>query len=230
MILFCLGTVRAATSTVTAASYPAHASINSKLTEELVPAEQEKILAGEMVVQSHPRAAMPLPQFKIYKVIEGLTTEEAMAIFSDFEHQKNYTPNMLSAKETKKEALNSYWMTYEMHAPWPIPNARYTTRNVISTDDQGNYQVYWNQIESNLTNFTEGTVRFLRLNDKTVFAYTTLVEPTTAPFIVKLLKNRFKNDVEETCQAIVKEFLRVKNSDKALLEKQLTRLRTILKG
>ena len=205
---------------------PIH-EIKSDLSLELSIEERNRLFKGELVMTSKNHEKEILPQYYFYQKVD-LTPIEVFAIFADLEHQQHYVPNLISGLKEKVESPHVIWMKYELKTPWPLPNAKYITRNEFWGDGKGNYQLLWNQIQSNSTDETVGEARFLNYQGQSIFTYTNLIRPKTR--LASVFKGRFREDILESYRATFNEILRVKAEQPKLLEWEVGLVQEILDG
>ena len=140
------------------------------------------------------------PKVTVLAVIPH-TPKDNIEVFDDFESQKDYIPDMVSAKVLKKVSENAFDVAFEMKMPWPISNTKYVTRNIIQQEGE-NYRIDWHLIKSNQMKDTKGSVIFEVLDkDKTLLTYVNHITPDSE--LASMFKSRVPEDVEKTVKVII---------------------------
>lgn len=163
--------------------------------------ELEKLKAGKLIKKVEDLKGEIWPRVTIQVVIPH-TPKQNMEVFDDFERQKDFIPDMVSAKVLRKLENNAYDVAFEMEMPWPISNTKYVTRNTIKQNGN-DYRIDWHLIKSNQMKATTGSVIFEALDtDKTLFTYVSHITPDSE--FASMFKSRVPEDVEKTVKIIVK--------------------------
>lgn len=168
----------------------------------------------------------PWPRVTIYMKINA-TPEEAMALFSDFERQKDYVPNLTKSEVTKQVSPAEVHTEYELKMPWPVSDARYVHGTVISKNEKS-YSIKWFVVESETTDKIDGMATFTHFEGKTLMIYQSLIYPKS--FIAPLFAGTMVEDTEASTQAI-KKFIEAEVAKKGeSYEHSLALLRRSLAG
>lgn len=163
--------------------------------------ELEKLKAGKLIKKVEDLKGEIWPRITIQVVIPH-TPKANMEVFDDFERQKDFIPDMISAKVIRKLENNAYDVAFEMEMPWPISNTKYVTRNTIRQNGN-DYRIDWHLIKSNQMKATTGSVIFQALGeDKTIFTYVSHITPDSE--FASMFKSRVSEDVEKTVKIIMK--------------------------
>ena len=136
-----------------------NATAHAAIVDDLTPAQRDAVAKGNVVFLTHDASGSAWPKAFIYVRIEA-TPEEVAAVFTDFESQKNYIPNLMKSKIQKEESPSTYLIDYKLHVPI-LTDESYTVRDVIKSYDNGaSYRVDWNLVRADTTKASEGNARF----------------------------------------------------------------------
>lgn len=171
--------------------------------ETLPDSVKERLIAGEdFILETKEIAGASWPEITAYLLIDAPAIN-AMALFSAFDDQKNYVPNVIVSRPVKERTPLSIDIQYELNLPWPIPNSRYTHGHLIEKKESEEiYQIKWWMIESTSASDVRGSATFFKHEQKTVMKYISLVTPTSS--FASLLEKTMLKDVEETLREIRK--------------------------
>ncbi len=155
------------------------------------------------------------------------TPEEAMALFSDFERQKTYVPNLLESEVTKQLSPTEVYTRYILKMPWPLADTNYVHGTKISKSKES-YEISWYVVESDTTDKIDGSATFTEFEGKTLMTYKSLIYPKS--FIAPLFANTMVDDTEASTMAI-KKFIEAEVKEKSSkYEHSLALLRRSLAG
>ena len=167
---------------------------------ELSTAELTKLKSGKLIRKVENLEGEIWPKVTVKAVIPH-SPKDNIEVFDDFEAQKEYIPDIISAKILKKVNENAYDVAFEMKMPWPISNTKYVTRNTIHKDGD-NYRIDWHLIQSNQMKDTKGSVIFEALNEnETLLTYVNHITPDSD--LASMFKSRVPEDVEKTVKVII---------------------------
>ncbi len=202
--------------------------------DELSPADQAKVKRGEQVsvFEKSEVPGAPWPNSKVYQWIPGVTPEEAMAMFSDYELQSAYVPDL------KKSVISSYvknvaHIDYTVALPMGFGSEDYTAVDTLTAYADGSgYVVAWDVIPTKSIKMANGSARFETLatdaGPGTLFSYVNFIYPdrwgTSMGWVVEAAKRRVRDTVTATVQFIAKE----KSTNPDRLKAQMGRMRSIL--
>jgi len=127
-----------------------------KFTEQ----QWKKIDQGEFIILEKKIAKTPWPE---WTVVGKMNTSSlaAIAIFSDYGHQVNYVPDLITAKSVKEYHPLSHDVYFELKMPWPLEKANYTTKNTVQGFPQWQvFEIEWSLIKSKSMKSTNGFARF----------------------------------------------------------------------
>jgi hypothetical protein len=179
-----------------------YASLGFSLTlpPELNYTELAKLTNKELIVHSRAIPKRPWPEITIFAVIDVLPVEAA-AVFSNYQDQKKYIPDLLKSYPVRRIAENEIIVDFEMRFPWPLSNSRYSTRNVFKTLENGGYLISWYMVESDSLIDTRGAVQFIPYGTKTLLIYKSLIYPGSK--LAPIFSSRVKASMSKMVQAIV---------------------------
>jgi len=143
---------------------------------ELSQAEMAKLTNRELVVHSKEISQCPWPEITVFTLIDA-SPAEAAALFSNYQDQKNYVPDLVRSTPTTRLGDNETVVDFEMRLPWPLANSRYSTRNTLTRVDGNGYQVSWNLVESDCLIDSKGMAQFIPYGEKTLLKYRSLIHP-----------------------------------------------------
>lgn len=190
--------------------------------DELRPDQQKTVQNGEQVVVTKDDLSSPWPKVYIYQRVEA-TPEEATAIFTDYELQKSYVPDMLKSHISKKVDKATTEIDYIVHLPRPFPDETYSVVDHVAAYDNGaSYKVGWKMLRSDSMSKIEGTARFERLGTGTILAYYNFGIPTS--HAAGLAKNKALRKLAETVAAMVNQMQNERKQNQDLLQKQIQAL------
>lgn len=163
-------------------------------------AELEKLKKGELLKQVIELPNEVWPKVIITALIP-YTPKQNLTVMSDYEAQKNYIPDMKKSKIVKKISANATNVYFVLGMPWPVPDSKYTTTNVIEQNGD-KYRLYWYLVKANQMKATKGSMDFIPFEGKTLFIYTTHITPDSS--FAKMFKDKVESDVEKTVKVIIK--------------------------
>ena len=167
---------------------------------ELNYTELARLTNKELIVHSRAIPKRPWPEITIFAVIDVLPVEAA-AVFSNYQDQKKYIPDLLKSDPIKKIAENEIIVDFEMHFPWPLANSRYSTRNVFKVLENNGYEISWHMVESDSLIDTRGAIQFIPYGTKTLLIYRSLIYPRS--MLAPIFSSRVKASMSRMVQAIV---------------------------
>lgn len=182
---------------------------------ELTQTEVTKLTNRELVIHSRDIPKSPWPEITVFALIDALPGEAA-ALFSNYQDHKRYIPDLIKSDPVRKVAENETIVDFEMTVPWPLPNSKYSTGNVLNKIGNTDYQISWYLVESNSLVDTKGTVHFAPYGKKTLLKYKSLIHPVSK--LAALFSSKAENGLTKTVRAIVEyvEETKRKNPEKIL--------------
>jgi len=139
---------------------------------------------------------------------------EAAALFSNYQDQKEYVPNLIKSNPVGKTAENETIVDFEMHVPWPLTNYKYSTCNVFNKLENNEYEISWYLVESNSLVASKGIVQFIPYGKKTLLKYRSLIHPDSR--LASMFSSKARSGIANTVQAIATyiESTKKKNPEK----------------
>jgi hypothetical protein len=196
--------------------------------QELNPEQQNAVQNGVQVFLTQDVPGQPWPKAYVYQRIDA-TPEEAAAVFTDFDLQHTYIPNLTKSSTRGWIGSGRAIVDYELHLPWPFDPDVYSTDDRLSTYDGGDsFKVDWTLITSTHIASSEGNARFERLGTGTLMAYYTFVVPDSS--FASWVTDRAMDQVKSTVRAIGNQIEQERTQDQALLKKQTDQMRSRIKS
>ena len=193
---------------------------------ELTPAQQARIASGSQVFIAKAVPGAPWPKAWIYQRVEA-TTEEAAAVFADYEGAMSYAPGLKAAKIARRVDPRTTEVNYTVGVPL-VGDEHYTMRNTLSRySAQGAaYRVDWSLLQSSSMKSSDGNIRFESHGTGTLVAYHSWVVPTS--IFAGVVKNDAMAGLRDNVAALVVKIQAVRTREQALLRQQLAALRAAL--
>jgi len=175
-------------------------------------------LNQEAVVKFIEREDSLWPEVEIFALID-ITPKEAIAIFSKYEEQPEYIPNLLkvSIKDHPSE-LDSV-VEYEVDTPWPFPDPKITAVNSIKQLGNDSYAISWKVLSSTFSKEGHGSISFLSHKGRTLLHYNAVTVPDTC--LSFLLKDLYKKSVVLSTRSIISRLVTLKKLPKEKLSPYL---------
>lgn len=189
---------------------------------ELNQTELAKLANRELIIHSKEVSKCPWPEITVFALID-VSPAEAVALFSNYQDQKNYIPDLVKSDPTRKVAENEMIVDFEMRLPWPLANSKYSTGNIFSRLENNEYQVCWYLVKSDSLIDSKGTVQFIPYAKKTLLKYQALVHPDSK--LASILSSRAKGAMTKTVQAIVTYIEETKKKDPEKIQDLVNSLR-----
>lgn len=196
--------------------------------DRLAADEFQKLEKGQFVLTTkESESSRRWPIIVAYQLI-NMPPKEAFAVFINFEHQKNYIPNLIKAKivarpnEKKQQTID---VAYELELSWPLSNSHYIHAHTVEKLGDDHYKMSWSLIESNSTEKVYGHVIFEKSQHpqyKTLMTYYSDVTPNSG--LARLVRGRMLSDVENSLKKTIEELKRVYNRDSQVLTESLNLL------
>lgn len=201
-------------STIPAAGFAEKVDVIKELTKD----GMDQLEKGELVVNTREIEGSAWPEITIYTLIQNSTPLEAMGIFSALDYQKDYVPNVIKSKPVKHISAVEVVTEYEMHVPFPLPNAQYTHGSVVH-QYENDYELTWYKISSTSTEEVKGSAYFspYKNENKTLFRYRSYIKPKS--IFGSLVKKIMLEDVKKTILAIRTHIEKLKKENSPLISK-----------
>lgn len=187
---------------------------------------QEALALSGHVLNREMVSNAPWPKVTIYMKVAA-TPEEAIALFSDFERQKDYVPNLLESKVVKQLSPSEVHTKYELKMPWPLSNSHYIHGTIID-HHASTYSIRWYMVESDSIDKVEGKATFLSYKNQTLMIYESLIYPKS--FLARLFAGSMVSDTEASTLAVKKFIEEESKQKKESYQHSLDQLRRSLAG
>ena len=188
---------------------------------ELDQTEMERLTNKELIVHSKEISKCPWPEITVFTIID-VPPVDAAALFSNYQEQKEYIPDLIKSEPAKRIAENEVIVDFEMNLPWPLSTSKYSTGNVFQKLDGNEYEISWYLVESDSLIDSKGTVRFIPYGEKTLLKYQSLIHPDSK--LAFLFCSRAKSGITKTVQAIVSYLEGTKNRDPEKIQRLINAL------
>lgn len=166
------------------------------------------------------------PKVTIKAIVDSSPINSA-AIFSAFDYQQNYIPDMTMSKVIKQPNTNEVHVYYELDMPWPVSKGIYTNGHKFFTPKEGEFKVTWYSIKSDIAEDLHGSAHFIPYKNKTLLIYQTHVDPKS--FFAGIFKKIMVKDVEKNLKIIINT-IETKQKDEQFLKKYTKKLQNALTG
>lgn len=170
-------------------------------TPQLSKSILDKISKDGIFVDSKEISGAPWPEYTVVLPL-NISAKDAVAIFSQYEEQKEYVPGVISAKIVAEVAPTDHHVAFEMYMPWPLSNTHYTTGNKLLRLGHEGYAVQWYFVNSDSTNDNRGQASFIPANNnKSSFLYyQSFIYPKSS--FASIVKAKVKGDLVKTLTSI----------------------------
>ncbi len=196
--------------------FPTHLLAENNFSiNELTKSDIEIMNSKELVVKFKDMPGSSWPEVTIYTLIEA-SPLESMGIFSALDYQQTYVPNVLKSKPVKNISATEAHTQYELHVPFPLPNAIYIHGSIIH-QYKDDYELTWYMVESTSTDEVKGSAYFTAFEGKTLFRYKSFIRPKS--FFASFVKSFMVRDVKKTILAITDHIQKLKKEKSPLLLK-----------
>ena len=144
--------------------------------DELTAEQRRTIEEGRVVFVTLDVATSAWPRACVYQRIDA-SPEEAAAVFTNYERQLAYIPNLKEATISRVIDPLTVEVDYTLDLPI-VADEHYTVRDQLSTSPDGaSYRIDWLLLRATSTKATEGSVRFEPHGHGALMAYCNLVTP-----------------------------------------------------
>ncbi len=188
---------------------------------ELDQSELAKLTNKELIIHSRGIPKCPWPEITVFTLID-VSPVDAAALFSNYQDQKEYIPDLIKSEPMRKIAENEVIVDFEMHLPWPLSNSKYSTGNVFSRLDDNEYEIAWYLVESDSLIDSKGAVRFIPYGKRTLLKYQSFIHPDST--FACLFSSKAQGGVAKTVQAVVTYIEGTKKKDPGKLQKLIDEL------
>jgi hypothetical protein len=167
---------------------------------ELTQMELAKLADRELITHSREVPKCPWPAITVFTLID-VSPVEAVALFSNYQDQKTYIPDLIKSDPTRKLADNETIVDFEMRLPWPLASSKYSTGNIFNRLENGQYEICWYLVRSDSLIDSKGRVQFIPYGKMTLLRYQSLIHPVSK--LASIFSSKAKSGVTRTVQAIV---------------------------
>lgn len=182
---------------------------------ELTPADLSAVNSREFVLKTRDLEGSAWPEITYYALIDA-TPLEAAGIFAAYDAQKDYVPNVIKSTPIKHVTATDVLTDYELHMPFPLPNAHYVHGAKIFKH-QNDYEVQWYMVESSSALNVQGSVYFQAYEGKTLMRYRSYIKPKS--MFGGLVKKAMLSDVLTSITAIRKFMEKSKRENSVFVSK-----------
>jgi hypothetical protein len=181
------------------------------------------------VIVTEVVAGSAWPRITVLQFVAG-SPEESAAVFMDYARHASFVPNVLVSRVSRVVDPATQEVDYVLSVPI-APDEAYTVRNRVSstvparTGEPHAYRVEWTLVRATSTRSAQGEALFEPYRGGTLFTYRNLVVPGGRIAGLGFIRRRAQQDVEATALAIATQVVRLRASDRALLDRQLKALR-----
>jgi hypothetical protein len=193
---------------------------------ELSNADWDKLKNNDIIFKQKVVEKAAWPEVTMYLLMD-VTPIEAMGIFSALDYQQEYTPNVIKSKPIRQISPTEVLTEYEMHLPFPLPNAVHVHGSIVHRYDE-DYELTWYMVESSSTEEVKGSAYFTPVQGKTLFRYRSFIRPKS--IFGPLVKELMLKDIKKTISTIRDHILKLKNEKSPLLVKYSEYISRALNG
>lgn len=195
---------------------------------ELDQNKKEKLMkSGTLVIKK--AGPGPWPTMIVFKLIkaDALT---CISLYHALDYQKEYIPNLLISRPVKYVSPTEIHTYYELKAPWPLENPRYTHGTILSRLNNG-YKVKWYKVHNEKVNDLSGEVVFLDLGNEhknSLMIYKSLIWPKSA--LAGLVRSIAENDLIKSLNATAEAIESLTQKDSPIRKKYISYTEMALRG
>ena len=206
-----------------AAPLDVHCTKAGKAWSELSKADQDKALAGEVLLFEETPAGKDWPLINVYFVVES-TPEEAMAVFADYNRQKEYMPGVIESKIKSSPGPRRAYVYYVIDAVFR--NSWYNTQNILAYDSKiDQFRADWTKYgEAQDAKVIDGVVRTEAVGGAALVAYRLYTEIDGGIF-TGIARGQGPGRAQKTMTALRDRIRTERKSMKELLRTQVEALR-----
>ena len=188
---------------------------------DLTETELAKLTNKQLILHSKEVSQCPWPEITVFALVD-ISPAEAAALFSNYQDQKTYIPNLIKSDPARKLADNETIVDFEMRLPWPLANSKYSTANVFNRLENNEYEFCWYLVQSDSLVDSKGAVQFIPYGKMTLLRYQSLIHPDSK--LATILSSRLKGGVMRTVQAIVTYMEETKKKTPEKIQKYISAL------
>lgn len=186
----------------------------------------EKLNQGEIVVIEHKVPGKSWPKLEAFLAFKS-PPELAQAIFSAFEEQTKYIPNLIEARAFEPKP-NEIHVQYKLAMPWPLSDQSYIHAHQLESKRPDTYTVKWWKIRSEIAEQVEGQATFGPYETGSLLHYQSFVDPRS--IFAGIVRKIMVKDVK-TSLLVTRKFIDEQNEQKSeFSQKALHFLRNSLRN
>lgn len=194
--------------------------------DKLSAEDQARLRKGEALLKTAKVDGKVWPKAWVYVVVPA-TAEEGLAVFSDYELQPTYIKNLESAKVVSRSDRRTSHVAYTIKVPVAGRDS-YTVEDVVSKKGV-DYVLNWKMLgESELSKSSVGYAHFESLGNESLLIYYNFVEPKGSAASLPIIRDEAMKQIKRVAEAIANQTRKEKQSNPALLNKQLEVLRSAI--
>ena len=209
--------------------------------EELNSAQQGYLSRGGELVVRRPANEGPWPSFHAYMIVNS-TPEEAAAVFTDFNNQKDYFKSVADSQVVAQRG-NVFQIRYSLNLPISdvLPGVNVQEKTLVEDvvkyqSASGTYRVDWRLKEGDYTEKSVGSATFEPLaSGGTLVVYRSFIVPKPLPsylFWVNLKEEKYiaktEAAVKETVMELNSQVMKEVRTERSLLDTQIANLRSVI--
>lgn len=193
------------------------------IVDELTPGQLAQLKAGQQITVTEDVPGKPWPKVRCYRLLKA-SPEEAVAVFFDYKHAKDFVPNVLKSDISKQISPTVAEVDYGIDVPI-LPDEYYTVRNTLTADGVG-YKIQWKLVKAIQTKDSEGTFKAEPFDTGCIIGYYNLVTPGSS--MAGLLRSKAISQMKETVDAIAIHVEKQKMTNPADLKREVDAMRKAL--
>ncbi len=204
--------------------------------QELNSAQQAEVNQNKQVYIVDEVSKKPWPRTRVYQKLDASPAEVA-AVFSDYALHSSYFPKIVKSDVAEVLDRATVKVDYTMTLLWKLGKSNYTVKDHLSSymiaaqagqQASDAYRVDWTQDKGDRTLDSFGNARFEALDQGTLIAYDSFVDPAPPPWgfgwVIEAGKGASIDAVKDVVAALVGQVMKEKTSEQDLLKKQLKAL------
>jgi hypothetical protein len=154
---------------------------------------------------------------------------EAVAIFSAYDLQKSYIPNMVKSDVVEQPGPTNVVVAYEMKMPWPVSKSEYVHGHYLTSPKKDSYKVEWYMVRSDAADNVRGSALFEQLGpNRTRLTYISFMDPKS--FFAGIFRKLMIRDVQKSIHAILDKIHHMKANQAGEIPALTERVKKALRG
>jgi hypothetical protein len=201
-----------------------------RLIDELSPQNQQALKEGVQIVFTQGQPG-PWPKVTLYQKVLA-TPEECLAVFSDYELQVKYIPQMVSSKIVNRPDALTADVESVLDLPWPFGTDSYVMRDRIGayslSATEVAYRLDWDLVRSGSFRDAKGLAQFEAFDGGTVMLYQNSIYPKNS--MAGAVSKEMIKGIRQSAFAIKGQIEKERLEERPLLDRQIQALRASLRG